>query len=548
MSKKRNYTITAKALLILLCVVMVGLFQPNLASASQKTRFAVGFTTEQALESTRASSDWQYSEMGCIFWPLIYDQLWIMGPAPDYKPMPDLATRWETKDRKTWTFYLRKDAKFTDGKPVTAEDVAFTLKYLPKNLPSFDAPDRQCSSIKVIDAHTIQFTLKKRLGGTYPPVYWVPILPKHIWWPYRNKMKSFKNLKAIGSGPFKLKAFKSKQYVWFVANKSYWGKKPGIDELILRCYGNNETLNMALLKGEIQMIGYNGIYPLNVPMFKGKKNIKLIVAPGIGMIWLSFNLHKKSPIHDVKVRKAIMYAINVSKIRKLVYLGYAERADSFVYPELPTHNPNLPQYKYNPEKAKKLLEAAGLVDKDNDGIRNDPKTGKDVNLTIMVPTDWVSEVKTATMIKEQLKAVGLGVTIKAIDLDTYYDFLYKPKEDKADIMVAEEEPGPNADWIWELCRSYNHGGEGWNESYYNNPAFDKLLNKYLTETNVKLRKKYVYKMQEMISNDLPYGFLVRPNKLDPVRTDKFEGYVVTMGGVSTWINPWTYFNIHPKKK
>jgi hypothetical protein len=125
---------------MVLALTAILLFQFTPVVDAKKIRFSVGFTADQTLESPRANESWQYTAMGCAFWPVIYDQLWILGPAPDYKILPRLATGWETKDRKTWRFYLHKDAKFHDGKPVKAHDVAFTMTYLPKIFPRLMPP------------------------------------------------------------------------------------------------------------------------------------------------------------------------------------------------------------------------------------------------------------------------------------------------------------------------------------------------------------------------------------------------------------------------
>ena len=542
----KNYSTLIKTTLVSALAVML-LFQFTAAVDAKKIRFNIGFTTDQTLESPRASESWQYTEMGCAFWPVLYDQLWMMGPAPDYRALPALATRWETQDRQTWRYYLRKDAKFHDGKPVTAHDVEFTFTYLPKNVPSYDVPDLTFESVTVIDDYTIEFKLAAKHGNPYPPIYWTPILPKHIWEPYKEDFSSFPNMKAIGSGPYKLREFKSKQYVWFEANKEYWGGAPAVDEMVFKAYGGNEALNLAAKKGEVQMMGYTGIGPLSLPEFEGDKNFKIIKSDGIGLIWLSFNLHKKSAIQDLNVRKAILHGTNLDKIVDLVYQGYAKKADSFIYPEMDNYNPNLPKYDFSPEKAKQILDSAGYADKDNDGIRNDPKTGQNVVLEIIVPSDWATELKLATLMKEQLKDIGIEIALKTLDLDTYYAFIYAPAEDKWDFAIGEEEPGPNADWIWELSRSYGGGGEGWNQSYYDNPKFDELLDNYLSETDMSKRKELSFKMQQMIAEDLPYAIMLRPDIIDPVRIDKWQGYVQTMGGVITWINPWTMFNIKPKK-
>jgi len=103
----------------------------NTADSGQKVSFNVGFTIEEAIDTLMPDESWQYVEMGCIFWPLVYDQLWIMGPAPDYKPLPMLAESWETEDNQTWVFHLRKNAEFHDGVAVTAADVEFSLQQIP---------------------------------------------------------------------------------------------------------------------------------------------------------------------------------------------------------------------------------------------------------------------------------------------------------------------------------------------------------------------------------------------------------------------------------
>jgi peptide/nickel transport system substrate-binding protein len=530
-------------------VVLVGVFLLTFQFAPEAVgggRLNVGFTTDEAIDSLICNEAWQYTEMGCVFWPLVYDQLWILGPAPDYEPLPRLATRWETKDNKTWRFYLVKGATFHDGKPVTARDVAFTLKHLPNADPAWEYPDTAVESISVVDDYTIEFTLEAKHGGPYPPAYWTPVLPKHIWEPYKEDMVSFKNETAIGSGPFKLKEFKSKEFIWLESNKDYWGEKPHVDEVVFKSYGSQDALNLALKKGEIEMIGYNGASPLAIDDFKQMKNMNVIVSPGIGIIWLAFNLHKETPIRDLNVRKAIMYGIDRDRIIKMVYRGYSRAADSFMYSELPDHNPNLPKYPYNRDTAKKILTDAGYADKDGDGIRNDPATGKNVTFEFMVPSDWPDEVKMAKMIQEQLGDIGIEISMKVLDLDTYYEFVYAPTDDKFDISIAEEEPGPHGDWIWEFCRSYDEGGEGWNQAYYNNSNFDGLLDKMTAEADLKKRRDYLFEMQKIIAEELPYGLLVRPDVVNPVRIDKFDGFVETMGGISTWINPWSYYKVRPK--
>ena len=509
-------------------------------------RFNVGWAPGTCLENLRATAAWKYTAMGCDFWPLVYDQLWIIGPPPDYKILPRLATSWDMEDGgKTWVFHLRDEGVFHDGVPVTAEDVAFTMKYLSKADPAFsgsfggdDDPE-----VTIIDDYTVRITFDKPNAQEFDAAYFVPILPKHIWEPYKDNMTAFDNAEAIGSGPFKVKEFKPAQYIWFEANEDYWGGRPYVDEVVYKTYGSADALYMAVETGEIDMIGYDYCSALAAEDLK-EKGFKVIECPGIGLTWLSFNLHKEGPIQDLEVRKAIMYAMDRDRMIDLVGLGYSEKADSWVYPELPEHNPNLPQYDYDPDKAKAILDQGGYIDSDGDGIRNDPTTGKNMEFDLLIASAWTDAVKTGTLIKEQLAEIDIAIDMVVLDLDTFYAYLYTPQDDLYDIAFAQEEPGPYGAWIWEFCRSFEAGGAGWNTSYYYNPELDEILDKLAAEVDQEKRKEYLFDLQMMIAEDLPYGLLTRPDLLNPV-SDKFEGYVEAMG-LSCWINPWTFFEVHLK--
>lgn len=546
MKRGTKKQVSLMACLIGMCILGL-VFSGSVYAKEKKVRLNVGFDSEEVMK-TLQTGPFAVGEMGAVYWPLVYDQLWVMGPAPDYDVLPSLATRWETDDFQTWRFYLRKDARFHDGKPVTAEDVAFTLWNLP-NDPQWAFPSnyiKKKSDIRVIDKFTIEFTMGHPWPGKYPPIDWVPILPKHIWKEAGRKISNFPNTKSIGSGPFKLKEFKSGEYVWMVKNEEWWGEKPHVDEVIFKGYGTGDAMKMAMKKGKIDFIGYSGVSPMAARSYKKAEDIKLDVAPGIALIWLTFNLHKETAVQDNVFRKAFLHAINRDRVLKMVYLGYAEPADSFIYNELPEHNPNLPQYEYNPDLAIKMLKDAGYKDTDGDGILNDTK-GQNVVLDFMVPSGWSDEVKMAKLIKEQVEKIGISIRLKILDLDTYYEFVYVPTDDKFDIAISSEEPGPNGSWMWEFVRSLEGGGLGWNQSAYASKKMDRTMVKYLTEQDIDKRREYAFKLQEIMAEDLPCAVLVRPDLLGPYRTDRLEGYVSTMGGLSNWINWWTYMQVKPKK-
>jgi len=508
-------------------------------------RLNVGFRSEDMLENLTFSSTMEYSTMGCLFYPMVYGRLWLLDYPPDYEAAPSLATSWETPDGgKTWTFYLRDDVAWHDGVPFTAEDVAFTMEYLPEADPCWDYMDTRCEpgSIKVIDDYTVQFSLAESIGEIYPAVYAFPMLPKHIFEPHKDEIATFQNEEAIGCGAFKLKEFKRDAYIWFEVNEDYFEGRPYVDEVIWTAYGSDDALNMALKSGEIHMIGANGIGRMAASDFEGLENVEMTVSPGLTMSWAAFNLYKAGPLQDVNVRKAIMHGIDRDEIIEMVYLGYAEKIDGVIYPEKSEHNPNLPQYDYNVDKANVILDEGGYLDTDGDGIRNDPTTGKNFVFELLVSSAQTDTVKAATLCKEHLKGIGIDIVPQVVDPATYSAYIYAPTEGLFDIGFGGGGPGPCGDWIWEFFRSFESGGEGWNQAYYNNSEFDELLGKMYEATNPE-RTEYLYEMQEMVANDLPYGYLYRPSILDPVRTE-FDGYVSMMGGISHWVAPYTYFDVH----
>jgi peptide/nickel transport system substrate-binding protein len=532
---------------VLMLLVAVSAFTGGKQAAEPAVggRLNVGMTSEQTIESLQLGEEWELGDQGTVFWQLIYDQPWMIGPPPDYAILPRMVKSWDTDDRQTWTYHLVEDAVWHDGEPVTAEDFIFSAQYVPRSMPVWDTPDTTFESIEALDEHTVEFTLEEPFGGEYPPIFWMPIFPKHIWEPYKDDLLTFDNEEAIGSGPFKLKEFKPGEFLWLVANEDYWGEKPGVGEVLFRAYGSEDALYMAMKKGEVDMIVYYGASPLAAEDLAKEDHLDVLVNPGNNTWMLPFNLHRETAIRDLRVRQAIMHGIDRQNIIDMIYMGDGILADCPVYAELEDHNPNLPQYEYDPGKAERLLDEAGFKDTDGDGTRNDPETGENIELILMVPSEWTEMFKASTLIKEHLARIGLEIEISTMDIDTFYEYCYTPEDDEFDISWEEFDAGPNYDWIWDYFYSYEGGGEGWNASYYQNPDLDELIDTMRAELDPVQRREYIYEIQDVIMTDLPKGAMFRGPMLDPVN-NRLEGYVNFMGGISSWINPWTYFKVREK--
>jgi len=511
-------------------------------------KMVIGFN--QPMETLSLDNSNMWSNWGCLYFLLVYDTFEHFNLPPDYFSLsPRIIKSYETSDEQTtWTIHIVENAKWHDGKPLTAEDIKFTLEKLYM-LPQWQDVDMKVESAEIIDDYTLKVVNSGPLTTTNAPGWWSwdPVVPKHILEDYADNVPEYPNEEAVGSGPFKLKEYKEGEYMWLVVNEDYWDGRPYLDEVVLRYYGNVETMLMALKKGDIDVFGNEAIPVQALEDVQADPNIKVEIVKGLKLGMLSFNLHKETALQDITVRKAIMTAIDRDRIVDMVYLGYAEKYDSWVYTEDPQHHPNLPQYDYDPAKANRMLEEAGYRDTDGDGIRNDPKTGANLRFGLLAPAEYSDFVKVATLVSEFLPEIGIAIDREVVDLDTYFEYYYYPQEDAYDIAVGSEEPAPApyADWIWLMAVS--SGVEtGWNAAYYLNPHFDELVEQLTTVGSMEERRAILHELQEIMSEDLPYGFLVRPKFISAYRVDKFEGWVNQIGGPVSWMNPHSILNARLK--
>jgi len=177
-------------------------------------RMTVGFLTP--MDSTVIDMKQQWTNWGCLYQMLIYDNLAHYGISPDtYSHWPKLAKSYEvSEDGKTWTMHLVENATWHDGVPFTAEDVAFKVEYLHKT-PGWGGFNRNFDEIEVIDDYTLRLVHDIPMARAYTPGWWTwdPVIPKHIFEPHKYDILSFPNEESIGTGAFKLKEFKRDQYM-----------------------------------------------------------------------------------------------------------------------------------------------------------------------------------------------------------------------------------------------------------------------------------------------------------------------------------------------
>mgnify|MGYP000530602486 CR=1 FL=1 len=340
---------------------------------------------------------------------LIYDPLVRLDPKLNIVPW--LATSWEvSEDGKVWTFKLRKGVKWHDGKPFTADDVVFTFtKGIELGTPRFIDLKDYVEKVEKVDDYTVKFTLK------YPyPFFlydlatgYIYIVPKHIW--EDKNITKWENPHPIGTGPFKWSERVAGEYIILVKNDDFWiPNVPKITKIIVKVIRESEARFMAIKRGEVDTERYSTPVTLVKQALKDP-NLKVVTAPGLWLIYMAFN---PFVINDPRVFVAIHYAINRTEVIEKANRGYG-------YPVYTILNKQWHgkwaatyiKFEYDPEKAKKILEEAGWIDIDGDGIREyvgittpttpspttpTPSPTPTATPTVITTTVTVTETKTVT--------------------------------------------------------------------------------------------------------------------------------------------------------
>ncbi|MHA1581642.1 MAG: ABC transporter substrate-binding protein [Candidatus Baldrarchaeia archaeon] len=287
--------------------------------------------------------------------------------------VPWLAESWEVSENGTvWTFNLRNNVTWQDGVPFTADDVVFTIETVLENKPPtwysyFELIDRA----EAVDNYTVRVYMKQPYAWTLTTFASFEILPKHLW---KDVPWNTTNPPMIGTGPFKWVKWEKGEYIELEKNPNYWqAGKPHLDRVLWTVYETGSAEVLALRSGEVDLM-YRYIPLESIKTLIEDPNIVVGVSPGLNFRYFIPNL-RRAPFNDINLRKALAYAVDKETIVNAIMLGYASPIDSFV-PQAwgKWNNPNVPKYEYNLTKANEILDKAGYLDVDGDGIRELPGT------------------------------------------------------------------------------------------------------------------------------------------------------------------------------
>lgn len=471
------------------------------------------------------------SEGDYVYLGLMYEPLCM--PMMDGTVEPWIAKDWEYNvDEQAWVFHLDERAKWSDGEPLTAEDVKFTFDVAYQlDLPLGATTQAFVDSIEAVDDHTVKFNMASPFAAFVPKAGSMLIMPKHIWSEVGD-VTEYANPNPVGSGPFLFKEYEPRRYFRAVKDEDYWRGPAHIDEVVIRVYTEADAELAAIAKGDVDI---NPVLSLvsAVPVLLTTPDLKVVVQRWTHNFYLAIN-HRVYPLNLKEVRQAMDVAIDRKRIAEDAFQGYME------YPPTMGYVPPMISNWLNPEvtwkyadvseedrisTANAMLDDLGL-EPGKDGIRR-TEEGEKLHFRLRTMSTNPSYVRASEMVKQDLAKIGIEIEILTSDPQTLYSgIIYSGKNTEDwELMVHGTIMDPDPEhiarsWAPETPTSWDNA----TAFGYKNEELKSLLQDSNREMDFEKRHEMIMEAQELIADDLPVIMLGHRELISVYRTDKYTNW------------------------
>lgn len=459
--------------------------------------------------------------------------------AEDFAVSPGLAESWSSEDGKTWTYTLRDGLEWSDGTPLTAEDIAYTINRsrdedwlnYTSTVANLEAEAR--------DARTLVVT--SSVNDPKLPGLSLYVVPKHIWEKIpADGIANYPALDGVGSGPFTLTEWKKGQFWRMEANPSFWRGQVAIDEVVFRVFRNADAMVAALRSGEIDAA--HNVSAATFPQLETTEGIVAVQGEQGGFDYLVLNSYADNPSRDTakfvaphpalldpEFRQAIAHAIDKETLVERVLSGLGTPGTTMSPSANPAWIPELTEdedYAFDLEQAKQILEDAGYTDSGGDGIRE--HEGENIVLRYAIRTESESSKPYAEFITGWLKEIGIDTTFSSYDDGQLLEVAGKGD---FDLYVWGWTPfvDPDPMLSYFKCDQVSVDASDFS-NYYNDtglcdPEYDELYKQQNTELDADARQALVHDMLKRFYAAASYIVTATSPDLQAYRTDRFEGWV-----------------------
>lgn len=473
--------------------------------------------------------------------------------AKGYYPVGDWAKSWSTsKDGKSWTFKLFPNTTWSDGRPMTAADAAWTInttiKYASGATGVLASTVNHAKRASALNSTTLVVKYGAPVGNALWLLSGLPIVPKHVWEPLERKQKAGGALKTyrpqdklpmVTGGAYTVKQYEKKGTTVFIPDSKFYGPKSNADAVALTYYTNSDSMISDLRNGTLDWIDQ---VPFNaVNAVKRSKGVKVNQWPGAEITNITWNSNfrklKNRELLDPRVKKALSMCVDRDKMIQVVFHGYATKVESLIGHISPFENPNLGPTKYNCSAANAALDKLGYK-RGSDGVRVAPATsGKyaqdahPMRYEVITPTSTDFNInRMFEIVKEGFTKLGVNVTQKvggdstasyALETDAKCDASKNIGYSKFDIAMWDWIPVPEPDGqLWIVTKD---SWCSWSDTGWDNPTYDKLYKLQGITINAAKRKAIIFRMQKMVYDAFVYTQLTNHIALDAT-SRKWAGF------------------------
>lgn len=470
----------------------------------------LGGVNKLILPASVINSEVQYR----MFLHLVEEQPDFQEHPPTFKPL--LAKSWEfSPDHKVLTFHLRDGVVWSDGVPVTAEDVRWTWQAQIHPDVAWEGADskRWIRDVEVVDPHTVRFHFERAYARQLLDANECPILPKHAWeklpfsqWRQNNDWFR-QNL--VVDGPFTLASWEPQQQIVLARNDRYFEKGlPRLDRVVLRQIADQSAGFTQLLSGDLDFISQIAVS--DVPRVKASPRLELISF--WANLYVAAGWNNEHPLFkDPEVRRALTLAIDRQTIvDTLLGEELGKVADSPVLMSVWAHDDSIQPLPYDPAEARRILAAKGWRDSNGDGVLD--KGGKPFAFELLSNAGNQLRADATVMIQDQLKKVGIRATPRLVDFNALIDQTSRGNFE-ASIL------GFTTDTSLDLTGNFHSssiGGDGNNIVRYRNPEVDRLIVEAASQLELAAMKSQLDRIQQIIHRDQPVTFLWESKRLSAV--------------------------------
>ncbi|MER5771430.1 peptide ABC transporter substrate-binding protein [Streptomyces sp. NPDC001985] len=491
---------------------------------------------------------------------LAYEYLTNYDPR-DGRVIPGLATAWKSSPSKLiWTYTIRTDSFWSDGRPVTAEDAAWTFRTMMSDEKAATANGSFTANFRKVTApDPVTLVVELRKPQATMVSLDVPIVPRHIWEKVRDfgTFNNDRQFPVVGNGPFVITECKVDRFIVLKSNKRFWRGAPAFDELVLRFHKDGDAAVAALRKGEVSFV--HGLVPAQAAALKRAENIKVNDAPGRRFLALAVNPGAWSKdgtrfgtghraLRDPVVRRALFHAVNRSEIVEGFFRGHAVEGEGYIPPRFGAYfwKPGPGQrIAHDPERAALLLDRAGYR-KNRDGARVG-KDGRPLSFRLLCHATEPIEANIGKYLHDVWRDLGIETRMECRDniSDPWLRGDY-------DLAFDGWSVNPDPDFVLAIhtCAALPETprSTGSTDNFICDREFDDLYAEQIAEYDPIRRADVVRRMQSRLYDTGLMHVLAYPNAVEAYRTDHIAS-ITTMpeDGGNLWGQDgyWSWWSAEP---